>query len=316
MTRPTVSICVTTHNDEPWVDGCLRSALEQTYEDFEVIVVDDASTDDTAAIVEGHGDTRIRLVRNQHNLGEARSTNRAVALACGSYIKFLHGDDRLDPRYLERVLPVASSEGVGLVVTPRHVVIESDDPAAMAWRARYGEIHTGLGPLQPVNPGRELFRRYIAAGLLVNRFSEPSGALVPRRVLERLGGLHLHMVGHLDIDLWARIAWFYDVGFVDEPLFVYRRSPGSASSRRAARRLDFLDHLWSLEGLRRYPALWDAESNLRDLYRRELRRLLRTTPQALRLGPASWKVRRLARFAAARAGAVPQIHGRIPPYAL
>src|SRR4051794_33087137 len=188
MRPPMASICVTTHNDERWVDDCIRSALAQTYADFEVVVVDDASSDDTAAILRGHRSAEVRVVQNRGNRGEARSMNRAVALARGKYIKFLHGDDLLDPRFLECTLPIAEREGVGLVVTARHLLIDPTDVAAAAWSRRYGRIHDRLGPLKEVNPGHALFRRYLAAGLLINGFGEPSGAVVPRKVLEHLGG--------------------------------------------------------------------------------------------------------------------------------
>jgi glycosyltransferase involved in cell wall biosynthesis len=314
--RPTVSICVATHDDGPWLEQALESAHAQTFQDVEVVVVDDASTDGTPDVLRRHAGGRVTAARNDRNLGEARTMNRAFALARGEYVKLLHGDDLLAPDCLERMVPLAEREGVGLVFGRRNVVCEPGDAGAEEWVRRYGRIHERLGPLQEVNPGRELFRRYLDLGLLKNGLSEPSGVLIRRRALERIGGLHLHMVGHLDVDLLMRIAFFYDVGFVDAPLFSYRRHGGSASSRRVARRLHFLDPVWSLEGLRRHPSLWAAEPRLAELYRRELRNVAKRAAEDVRLGPWRWKLARLGRFAAtavaARAGVARPVHGVVP----
>jgi len=311
--KPTVSVCVATHNDGPWLEEALASVEAQTYPDFEVVVVDDASTD---VLARRAGD-RFVAVRNDRNLGEARSMNRAFALARGQYVKLLHGDDLLGPDCLERMLPLAASDGVGFVFSRRHVLVTPGDDAVEHWARRYGRIHEGLGHLDTVNPGGEIFRRCLDFGLLRNCLSEPSGVLIPRRALERVGGLHLHMVGHLDVDLLMRIAGHYDVAFVDEPLFSYRRHGSSASSRRVAQRLHFLDRAWSLEGMRRHPRLWATEPRLAELHARELRHVVRRAPAELRLGPWRWKLARLGRLAAAaasaRAGRPYPLHGAVGP---
>jgi glycosyltransferase involved in cell wall biosynthesis len=314
--RPTVSVCLATHDDGPWLDEALESVRRQTFGDLEIVVVDDASTDGTTEVLRRHASGRMIAVRNNRNLGEARTMNRAFALARGEYVKLLHGDDRLAPDCLERMLPLAQRDGVGLVLSRRNILTPPGDAGAAEWARRYARIHERLGRLQDINHGRELFRRYLDVGLLTNCLSEPSGVLIRRQALERVGGLHLDMVGHLDVDLFMRVAYFYDVGFVDAPLFTYRRHGGSASSRRVARQLHFLDHAWSLEGLRRYPELWAAEPRLAELHVRELRRVVKRAVGAVRLGPWRWKLARLAHFAAAgasaRAGLARPVHGVVP----
>jgi glycosyltransferase involved in cell wall biosynthesis len=316
VARPAVSVCVTTHDDGAWLEDALTSVSAQTFEDLEIIVVDDASTDATPEVLRRHADERLIVVRNPANLGEARSTNRGLALSRGRFVKLLHGDDVLAHDCIERMLPLAERDAVGLVFSRRDVIVAPGDTDGEQWAARFGAIHERLGRLEDVNRGRDLFRRYLDVGLLRNCFSEPSGVLIRRQALERVGGLHLHMVGHLDVDLFMRIAWFCDVGFADAPLFSYRRHPASASSRRVARRLHFLDRAWSLEGLRRYPDLWAAEPRLAQLHRRELVRVLKRVPGDVRLGPWRWKSERLLRFVAAataaRAGAARGVHGVIP----
>jgi glycosyltransferase involved in cell wall biosynthesis len=314
---PLVSVCITTHNDGHWLEQSLKSVQDQTFGDLEIVVVDDASTDGTFEMLRRAGDRRVIAVRNERNLGEAGTTNRAFALARGEFVKLLHGDDLLAPDCIERMLPVVRHEGIGLVFSRRNVMVRPGDADAEEWAQRYARIHERAGPLDEINPGRDLFRRYLNGGLLMNCLSEPSGVLIRRRALERVGGLHLHMVGHLDIDLFMRIACFYDVGFVDAPLFSYRRHSGSASTRRAARKLHFLDRAWSLQGLRSYHEVWESEYRLAELYRRELRCVMRRAWADVRLGPWRWKIAQLARLAghaiSAAAGLHGSIYGVVPP---
>lgn len=241
--------------------------------------------------------------------------NRAISKARGRFIKPLHADDSLREDCLEQMVALASAHRVGFVFSRRSVSVDPPtSPALNAWRDRYAAIHEELGPLTPVNDGRRLFRRYVDRGILKNCFAEPSGVMLRREALEKVGGFHLQMVGHLDIDLLSRVCWGSDVGFVDEPLFDYRRSEGSASSRRQAQNLAFLDAAWSLEGLRRLPGLWADEALVRSLWRRQLREVAAELPNEIRLGPPLWKAGRALRLGCAVATPTKRsLHGRIEP---
>lgn len=96
-----VSILIPCHNAAPWLPATLASALGQTWPSLEVIVVDDGSTDDSAAIVAAQSDPRLQLVR-QTNRGAAAARNAALARARGDYLQFLDGDDLLHPEKIAR----------------------------------------------------------------------------------------------------------------------------------------------------------------------------------------------------------------------
>jgi glycosyltransferase involved in cell wall biosynthesis len=98
-----VSIIMPAFNASPWIGEAVASALAQTWRDLEVVVVDDGSTDDTAAIVEGIGDPRVRLIR-QENRGQSAAANAGAAAARGEWLKFLDADDALNPGHLEAQL--------------------------------------------------------------------------------------------------------------------------------------------------------------------------------------------------------------------
>lgn len=98
-----ISVMMPAYNAAHYIGDAIRSVLAQTYEDWELIVVNDGSTDDTVALVRVFNDPRIRLVE-QSNRGEAAARNRALELVQGAYIAFLDADDRYLPHHLESLL--------------------------------------------------------------------------------------------------------------------------------------------------------------------------------------------------------------------
>src|SRR4051812_1023393 len=115
---PTVSVIVPAYNVASYVGATIESALTQTYQDFELIVVDDGSTDETGAIVDAAvaRDARIRVVR-QPNGGLSSARNAALRNARGRYIALLDGDDLWDPGFLAAQLAVFESRPDVSVVT-------------------------------------------------------------------------------------------------------------------------------------------------------------------------------------------------------
>src|ERR1051325_8445652 len=100
---PEVSVCVPTYNGSAYVGDCLRSIQAQTFDDFEILVVDDDSDDQTWEIVAQYGkaDARIRSVTNPRRLGLVGNWNRCVELSRGEWIKFVFQDDVLKRNCLE-----------------------------------------------------------------------------------------------------------------------------------------------------------------------------------------------------------------------
>ena len=99
--KPLVSICIPTYNRAGMIGKAIESALGQTYRNIEVIVVDNASTDNTGVVVAGYSDQRFRYVKNDRNLGLFGNFNRCIELAKGKYLHILHSDDYIDPHFTE-----------------------------------------------------------------------------------------------------------------------------------------------------------------------------------------------------------------------
>lgn len=136
---PAVSVCVPAFEHARWIGRAIDSVLAQTLGDFELIVVDDCSTDGTADVVAHRRDPRIRLVRNERNLGAAGNWNRAVGMARAPLVKVLCDDDVLYPTCLERQVAVLADPrhaDVALVCCGRDIV-DADDRRLLT-RAGFG----------------------------------------------------------------------------------------------------------------------------------------------------------------------------------
>lgn len=129
---PLVSICVPTYNGARFLSQCLDTALAQTWTDFELVIVDDRSSDGTFAIAAAYAarDSRVKLHQNDRNLGLAGNWNRCVLLSQGQWIKFLFQDDLLEPTRLARMLAVRRSD-TPLIAVRRALAIESETPESI-----------------------------------------------------------------------------------------------------------------------------------------------------------------------------------------
>ena len=205
---PHVSVVIPVFNCARLVAGALRSVFAQTYRDFEVIVVDDGSTDLpelTAALAEWTG--KIDYVR-QENGGPAKARNTGIARAKGELIAFLDADDEWMPEKLA---------------------------CQVAYFERYPEtglLHTGVvgdggSRDAEVLPPRNAFCELYHTDFFINTLT----VMVPRRVLAEVGGFDERREVHIeDWDLWLRIAAAHPLGFIPEPL-AYHRPGGIMSSQ-------------------------------------------------------------------------------------
>ena len=270
--RPLVSVCVPAYNGERWIAGALESAVGQTYEELEIVVADNASTDASVELARAVDDPRIRVERARETIGAVANHNRAIRLSRGAFVKFLHADDLLLPTCVEEMVALArEDESIGLVFAPRKVVVEqAPDPE---WGELFGRPHEYFSSLERVNDGRRLFRELLDAGLEANWVGEPSAVLLTRGALEHVGLLNEWLFQIADLELWARIMVSCRVGFVDEVLSVYRHHGESGTARNALSRRDWFDRPWLLEGLLAIPELTpDERARLVALRRAALRR--------------------------------------------
>ena len=282
MARHSISVCIPAYNGERWLGDAIESVLGQTRGDFELLIVDNRSSDgslDVAADA-ARRDDRVRVVENGATTGAVPNHNRCLELARGELVKFLHHDDLLRDDCLERMAVVLEENpSVGLVFSRREILLDDPaDPAAQQWKREHEVLHAGFGRLDEVNDGRQLLRRYLPTfgePEFANWIGEPSAVMVRRSAVDRVGGFDERVRQSFDIELWVRLLASHDVGFVDDALVAFRHHGGSLTADFAASRDDWLDRLWILEGLTHDPALASDQARIRRYRRRELARVLR-----------------------------------------
>jgi glycosyltransferase involved in cell wall biosynthesis len=213
---PFVSAVIPTYNYGHFVCAAVESALAQTYPHLEIVVVDDGSTDDTAARLARYGD-RIRYVY-QPNQGLSAARNTGIRTATGEFVALLDSDDQWHPERLAAQVPVlAARPDAGLVAAACETGAEPE------WKS--------VNPTLPGAP-REITAREI---LVRSRFG-PSGVLVRRACFEAVGDFDTSLRSAEDRDMWLRIAARFPVLMLDAPLWWYRVHGGSMST--AAQRME------------------------------------------------------------------------------
>ncbi|MCI4675903.1 glycosyltransferase [Candidatus Mycolicibacterium alkanivorans] len=248
---PKVSVCIPVYNSVDTIERCIESVLAQTYPNFECLVIDDHSVDGTAEAVAAFTDPRVRLVRNDTNLGMIGNHNKCLRIARGDLIQFVGGDDWLLPQCLESLVPAFESPNVGMAFARRRV-----ETTNTWWKEHYGILDGPLQPLSPVNQGRDLVRKYLTAGGNGNPIGEPTTVMLRRETLFAAGGLPPEVPQLSDIDTWLRVLCRSEAAFVEKELSVRWHHAGSATDQFAG--TTTLDKLWVLSSLIRSDTLGSA----------------------------------------------------------
>jgi glycosyltransferase involved in cell wall biosynthesis len=200
--RPTVSVVVASYNYARYLPQALDSVLAQTRDDWEVLVVDDGSTDNTREVVRPYlADDRFRYL-HQDNAGQAAAKNRGATEARGELVAFLDADDVWLPSKLDRQIPLFADPGVGVVYAKRLLL-------------------DAQGRESPfVHP--PLYRGEVAGQIFMDNFLCFSSTVVRRGLLELHGGFDESLRVGIDFDLWIRLSAHCAFDYVDEVLVKYR----------------------------------------------------------------------------------------------
>ncbi len=279
MVRPLVSICIPTFNGARWIRECLTSALAQSYQPIEILVVDDGSTDGTVELVQSLKDERTRVIVNEQNQGMVHCWNKCIELARGEFVKFLFQDDVLYPDCTEQLMRLFLLNGkLGLVFAPRDIIVEGDvgDEGTQAWLKNSSVLHTRFDSIDTINDGRGLFAQYLRKGFWGNWIGEPSSVLLRKEFVSRLGLFNENLYQVCDIEMWLRIMFFYDVGFIPEKLSALRFHPDSMSHTNIRSRRNCLDQLWLLTNLLSVREIKAAHPEIESIRGVELLRFIKT----------------------------------------
>ena len=241
---PLVSVLLAVHNDARYLGAAVESVLRQTVDDLALVVVDDASSDGTSALLADVADRRLSVLTNPEQLGLAASLNRALELAQGRYVARIDADDVALPDRLEaqlaciRTLPSVAALGTA--------ILDLDEAE------RPGSLHR--------NPTTSLGVRWLA--LFSSPFFHPT-VLVDRELLDRHGLRYdPEFLESEDYDLWTRLLRVADGANLPRPLVLKRVHPGQASMRRSHLQESFQQRVAVREIAQVAPELSPAEAEL------------------------------------------------------
>ena len=196
---PKVTVVIPVYNRAQAVRRAIASVLAQTFQDFEIVVVDDGSTDDSVRSVESIDDPRIRIIRHEGNRGGSAARNTGITAAVAPYVAFLDSDDEWLPTKLQRQIDLfeRSPQDVALIYCGVERIY--GDGTVKEWVPR-------------------LDRQLAKSLLRDNTIGETSIGVVRRSALDSVGGFDTSLPSCQDADLWLRLCQRFEATFVPEVL--------------------------------------------------------------------------------------------------
>jgi glycosyltransferase involved in cell wall biosynthesis len=207
MKKPLVSVIIPTYNSADYIEEALESVFEQTFQDFEIIVIDDGSTDGTGEILKKYGE-RVKYLF-QENGGPASARNRGIRIARGEYIAFLDADDLWVSTKLEKQ--------VSLFHQRKHLGMVTTGACSFDEKGVFGYSTDKRKTLMVGDIARNIFLR--------SNIGTPT-VMVRKEVFDSIGFFEENIRQAEDDNMWIRITAHYDVELIDEALIKIRNHPG------------------------------------------------------------------------------------------
>jgi len=215
--KPTVSVVIPTYNRAHLIGMSIQSVLDQTYQDFEIIVVDDGSTDNIEEVVRSFSDPRIKYVKHQENRGGSAARNTGIELAKGEFIAFQDSDDEWFPEKLAKQMKVFENAPmeVGVVYTGfLRIVNDKRIYIPQSWvKQKEGNIHEEL---------------------LKGNFVTTQSIVARKECFEKAGMFDESLPRLQDWELVISLSKYYNFKCIDEPLLTSPFTPDSISANKEA----------------------------------------------------------------------------------
>lgn len=208
-TNPLVSVVIPTYNRADVVGRAINSALAQSHSNLEIIVADNASSDDTAEIVNSITDKRVKFIRHDVNKGPGASRNTGLRNSTGDYIAFLDSDDEWLPEKVTSQLEVFKKEG---------------DRIGMVFTNGFDEYRNAMAIIGPIPSGIYYDPQKDKFYPLRKLITTLSSWMIPFSVAKKIGYLDESMIAWDDGDYWARIAYQFPIYFLNKDLMIWHAS--------------------------------------------------------------------------------------------
>lgn len=218
--QPLVSILIPTYNRADFLGYALDSALNQTYKNIEVIVHDDASTDDTPNLLKKYSDPRLRIIRTKTNHGMLGGWNYIQHKAKGKYIKFLASDDLIAPTCVSELVQAAEAHPDAAIITCQRKFI--DEKGRVMKKMGFASKNTQIN-------GKD-HAHWILTTLRENLIGEPSAVLYPTKLIKKALDYDPTFSQFADFEYWIRLLAFGDLFYLHQPLCSFRQHTSSNTS--------------------------------------------------------------------------------------
>ena len=236
MSIPKVSVVITCYNYGKYVEKAIESVFLQTYDDVEIVLIDDGSTDDSDRRIRPFlSDKKLTYIR-QKNRGQANAKNTGIKHARGEFIAFLDADDLWETTKLEKQIPLFSNDKTGVVYSRAGYIDKDGRPLNITLKGKY---------LRPKSGNVTTF-------LFLDNFIPFSSSIVRKQCLDMFNGFDESLEMGIDWDLWLRISTQYAFDFIDEPLLIYRVGHSGQMSKKAEKRQGCSDRIMK-QFMHHYP---------------------------------------------------------------
>ncbi|MFQ5824314.1 MAG: glycosyltransferase family 2 protein [bacterium] len=205
---PKVSVLLPVYNEEKWIASAIRSILNQTFNDFEFLIINDGSQDKTESIIRSFSDRRIRLINNDKNLGVVKSSNKGIFSADGEYIARVDADDISLPSRLEKQVQFME----------QHPEVAVLGTAAYHNNKIRKEKFIRIPPLDDYKIKCEMVK-YVPL--------EQSSVIARTSIMKEMGGYDESYDDVEDLELWIRIGKMFKLANLSEPLIIRNVRPDS-----------------------------------------------------------------------------------------
>lgn len=227
---PKLSLCIPVLNGGKYLQECIESALAQTIKDYEIIIVDDGSSDASVEIIEKYQkqSSIIKLYKNRKRLGLVGNWNHCIELSEGIWIKYLFQDDVLLPTCCEQMVDVGSSEHKPIVSCKRSYVFENDVSEAVR---QFYLGHSGLDSyFSTIGISPDSLCNAVIENVGNNLIGEPSVVCFKKSIISQFGVFNPYLVSICDWEYWLRIAVNTGIAFLGEQLANFRVHGTSTSA--------------------------------------------------------------------------------------
>ncbi len=206
MEKGLVSICIPNYNNEKFIGFAIESALRQTYNNIEIIIVDNNSTDKSWEIIQSFNDPKIIAKKNTENIGMYPNFLETVKLSSGEFIKFICADDTIEIDFLEKTIAYFTDLSIGIVTTGQKKIDQTNNIVGFR-RVPNNNTHKVLSAN--------------SLGYFINStnpIGNPTRTIIRKSYFDEMGGFRLDVKYCNDLDLWMRISKKYDLFFVKDYL--------------------------------------------------------------------------------------------------